>query len=523
MKSHPVVFVSLNDYDNLGVGYVASLLSDAGFAVKIIDPRRKESFILKTLKTLDPLLVGFSIIFLNSINIFIDLIDYLRKGGIDCHFTAGGHFASLKYDELFRQIPGLDSIIRFEGEYPLLDLVRHLDSGRDWKGIRSVAYKERNKIITNPVWPLEKELDKLPFPLRSPLKKYAFNKRFTTIIAGRGCIHNCSFCNTKAFYRLASGPLKRVRKPEAVVTEMDYLYHKKNCSVFLFHDDDFPVRSAGQKNWLNRFCLELARTGLNNKVLWKINCRPDDVKEETFLRMRSYGLFLVFLGIEDGTDDGLKTLNKQMTVEGTIKGVSILKKLNIGFDFGFMLFQPSTTYKSLNKNLDFLRQLCGDGYTPVTFVRLIPDYETRIEKQLKKAGRLLFTDGIGDFNLPEESLNHYFDFTMDCFDQWLRDPHGVTNISKWVRNYYLVYSRYFGADKTVMNLKRKFIRIVSASNLFLLDIMKELSEIFKEGAYLSEINLLTSYRERINNKHELFRNRIYDNADQLFIYSETAR
>jgi radical SAM superfamily enzyme YgiQ (UPF0313 family) len=300
---------------------------------------------------------------------------------------------------------------------------------------------------------------------------------------------------------------------------MDYLFNQKNCSVFLFHDDDFPVKSDARHNWLQKFCNELERTGLNNKIMWKINCRPDEVQEETFLMMKRNGLFQVFLGIEDGTDEGLKMLNKQMTVEGNIKGVNILKKLGIGFDYGFMLFQPSTTYESLNRNLDFLRQLCGDGYTPVTFLRLIPEYETRVEKELKKAGRLHFTNGMWDYKLPEESMNHYYDFTMECFNEWLRDPNGVENISKWARSYYLVYQYYFAPDKYFLNLKRKFTRIVSESNLFLLDSMKELSVIFKTMSYHSEYNLLDDYRKRITKKHELFRNRICDNTDQLILYS----
>ncbi len=38
-------------------------------------------------------------------------------------------------------------------------------------------------------------------------------------------------------------PLKRIRNPEKVVEEIDFLHHKKHCSVFLFEDDDFPVET----------------------------------------------------------------------------------------------------------------------------------------------------------------------------------------------------------------------------------------------------------------------------------------
>ena len=127
--------------------------------------------------------------------------------------------------------------------------------------------------------------------------------------------------------------------------------------------------------------------------LWSGEIRP-------FEMMKSNGLFLVFIGIEDGTDSGLKRLNKHMSVSRSLAGINTLKKLEIGFDFGFMLFQPSTTFRSLNENLDFLEKICGDGYTPLTFIKLMPFYETRIEKELFAEGRLKSEPGNLDYDFP---------------------------------------------------------------------------------------------------------------------------
>jgi anaerobic magnesium-protoporphyrin IX monomethyl ester cyclase len=520
MKKNTVVFITVSDYDNLGVGYMAALLTEAGFKTRIIDFRVRKSDLLKKMKNLDPLLIGFSVVFLSYIKQFIEIIAYLSNGGIKCHFTAGGHYASLKYEELFKMAPGLDSIIRFEGEYPILELARKLTADQDWKSINSLTFIENAKIITNPIWPHEKDIDKFPFPSRSSFKKYAFQKKFTVILAGRGCVHNCSFCNTREFYRQASCPVKRIRKPELVVSEMNYLYHNKGCSVFLFHDDDFPVKSQMQNDWIVRFCEELEKTGLNKKIIWKINCRPDEIEEESFFLMKRNGLFLVFLGLEDGTDAGLKRLNKQMTVEKSVSGMKILKKLKIGFDYGFMLFQPSTTFKSLNENLKFLRQICGDGYTPVTFLKLIPLYETRVEKELIKSGRFYISEGIGDYDFPEESMNRYYSFIIDCFTEWLRDREGVENISKWARNYLAVYKHYYNDRPGEANYCRRIRRIISQSNLFLLDNMKELSEIFKTDRDKDDKNLLLTYKKKISAKHNYYKNEIINSMVKLLSHVE---
>ena len=516
MKKLTVVFIAGTDYENLGIGYMSAILSESGIETKVVDFRKRKADILKIIKKIDPLLVGFSILFLNHIEQFIDLVCYLRKGGIRCHFTAGGHYASLKSEELFKLIPWIDSIVRFEGEYTLPELVKCINSGSDWKKIESLAYLENGKIVFNSLRPLEKDLDTFPFPLRSSLKNFAFKKKFATIIAGRGCIYECSFCNTRKFYSFPHGPVKRIRKPEMVVKEMEHLNKTNQCSVFLFQDDDFPVESKLQPDWVDRFCNELERTALSKRVIWKINCRPDEVEKETFSMMKSHGLFNVFLGIEDGTDIGLKTLNKLLTVKRTMKAINIIKKLGIGFEYGFILFQPLTTYRTLNENLDFLKVICGDGYTTVPFQKLIPLYETEVEKELIETGRLKVSDGVKDYDFLEESMNHYYEFVFSCFTEWMRGPEGVENISKWAGNYFSVYMHFFDVQPEGMNYFRKVRRVISESNLFLLDTLKELAMIFETKQYKYDKNhLLKKYRENIRSKHQYFRNKIITTMAEL--------
>jgi radical SAM superfamily enzyme YgiQ (UPF0313 family) len=59
--------------------------------------------------------------------------------------------------------------------------------------------------------------------------------------------------------------------------------------------------------------------------------------------MREAGLFMVYMGLESGSKEGLTTLHKQITVEENLRAVATLKQLGIMFEFGFMLFDPSTT------------------------------------------------------------------------------------------------------------------------------------------------------------------------------------
>jgi radical SAM superfamily enzyme YgiQ (UPF0313 family) len=510
MNKQPVVLIGFGEFDNLGIGYLASVLNENGYQSEIIDFSRGKKQILAKLLKLKPKIAGFCVIYENYLNEFAKLIGFLRSSGINCHFTAGGHYASLRYKEIFEFIPSLTSVARFEGEYTFLELVNSVYSGRDWRKISGLAYKDDGRIISNCLRPLEIDLDKFPYPVRTlPLKEYALKKKYATILAGRGCIYDCSFCSTHEFYKQSSGPVKRIRRPEMVVQEMEFLYRKQNCSVFLFQDDDFPVKPSSELGWIDKFCLSLRQYKLEDKIMWKINCRPDEIDSDRFIMMKEHGLFLIFLGIEDGSDSGLKRLNKHMTISKSIEGVNILKNIEIGFDYGFMLFQPSTTFKSLKENLCFLRKICSDGYTPLTFLKIMPYYETRIEKELSVEGRLKGKPGFLDYDFYDELLNNYYNYVMNIFLGWLRSSDGLSNISKWARNYLSVFSHFYEMTPEVRTISSDVRKFTSQSNIFILDTMEELAYKFETGKYDdTQSGELKVYRENVKEKHDQFKKQI---------------
>lgn len=484
--SRPVILVAFGENENLGAGYLMAVLSDAGIETRMIDFRQDNEEILACIRRDDPVAVGFSVIFEVYIGEFVHLVRYLRRGGVRCHFTAGGYYASLYPVEMFRLIPELDSVVRFEGEYTLPELVKCLMAGTDWKKIRSIAFRENDHIVTTPLRRLEKDLDRFPFPVRKTPGDYAPGTKFTTILSGRGCIYDCSFCNTREFYRKAGGPVKRIRNPEMVVREMHQLYTQKRCRVFLFQDDDFPVKDADGNSWIKSFCFELERRGLLNEVMWKINCRPDEVDPDTFHLMKNHGLFLLFLGLEDGTDEGLRRLNKRMSAMSGEVAVDILRRLEIGYDYGMMLFQPESSFKSLRENMKFLQKVCSDGAAPMTFLKLMPYFGTVVGKELAENGRLTGEPGSLDYNFRSDSLNACWETVSECLAEWLWGRKGVVNLAKWVRNW-LAVSDYFGNSTIATEeCRTRFRKTVAQSNLTLSATMTGLFDYYESGDYLTD-------------------------------------
>lgn len=503
MNHKSVVFVAFEERENLGIGYMHAILSGEGYKVTIIDFRKGKAEILKELLEQDPMAVGFSVIFEYHLYKFQELIAYLRKKGVQSHFTAGGHFASLRPADLFEIVPGLDSMVRFEGEYTMLELADHLQKGAEWRKTRGISYLDNGELVNNPLRALEPDLDTFPFPFRSELKDFALDKKYATLIAGRGCIYNCVFCDIQKFYGQPPGPVKRIRNPVKVVDEMEFLYKEHDCSVFLFQDDDFPVKVNRKTDWVEEFCKELRIRDLAGNIMWKINCRPDEVDRETFELMRRHGLFKIYLGIEDGTDAGLRLMNKRLNASDNIKGVQILKDLGVGIDYGFMLFQPSTTYSSLNENLDFLNQICSDGYMSVVYLKMKPFLETRIEQELRDQGRLKGRPGLLDYDFLDSSMNDFFAFVSEYFHSWFYNPKGINNTSKWAFNYLAVFNFYHGSLAEIERLSDHIRIQLMKANRFFIDTMRQLSVLFESGNYtLDNDETLREISSSIENKHQ---------------------
>ncbi len=474
MKTAPVVLIAFQEQDNLGVGYLASVLLQRGYDVRLLDFRLGRDEIARHVVSMEPLLIGFSIIFQYHVHEFGALIRHLRERGVRCHFCAGGHYPSLRFVELMELIKELDSVVLFEGEHTFGELVEALDHGRDWRSIRGLAYRGAEGPVANPLRPLERDLDRFPPPLRMPPREYIPGKRYATILAGRGCLYNCSFCSIRTFYSQPPGPLKRLRRPEMVAQEMELLFEQRGCSVFMFQDDDFPAGSPRDRWWITRFCEELETRALAGRILWKINCRPDEVDDAVLCRMREVGLFLVYLGIESGTDEGLRMMNKRMTVQACLQAVDRLKRLRIEYDFGFMLFDPHSTLDSVDANLDFLERLCADGSSSITYCKMLPYAGTRIEAELRATGRLRGDPASRDysFNNPDvEALSTWF---ARVFSDWIGSHGGVLNLSRWARYTTAVLCRSDGPLGESEALRERCSELVSRSNLLFLHAARRL-------------------------------------------------
>jgi len=428
MPDKRVLLVGYEDRDNLGLRYLKSSAARAGHSATIMTYQSDPARLIETARRENPDVIGFSLIFQYMAPDFAKVISALRENNITAHITTGGHYPSFDYEEVLRRMPGLDSVVRFEGESTLVELLDTLETGGDWRGLKGIAFRQGDKVVANPLRPPIPDLDTLPFPDRTGLDYESEALPTAAILASRGCPWNCSFCSIRPFYEAQGGLLRRLRKPEAVVEEMVGLYNDRDVRAFLFQDDDFLAGGRKAKDWACQIADGLRNAGLARKVSFKVSCRSDEIEEECLKRLVAGGLSHVYMGVESGDDQGLVNMNKHLKPAQHIKAGHILRSLGLSFDFGFMLLDPFSTFDSVRNNINFLEEFVGDGWTVACFCRMLPYAGTPLKTRLEQEGRLLGTPFEPDYKFLDPRLDIFYDWMLETFYERNFTNTGLCNI-----------------------------------------------------------------------------------------------
>ena len=175
--------------------------------------------------------------------------------------------------------------------------------------------------------------------------------------------------------------------------------------MFNFKDDDLGTKTKGQRAWIEEFADEIEHRGFSRDILWRISCRVDEVDSELLARLAEVGLQTVYLGIESGSDEGLRTANKHYHVDDVYRAVDTLRALDMDYEYGFMLFDPYSTFQTIRDNIRLLEYVGRGGRTVVRFTKMFPYVGTSIEERLKAEGRLKGTIANPEYDYLDRRLN----------------------------------------------------------------------------------------------------------------------
>jgi radical SAM superfamily enzyme YgiQ (UPF0313 family) len=514
-NSSDVLLVGYEEWENIGLRSIAAFLMKHGKKVHVqrYDGSLKAK-ILDAIRTTRPRIVGFSLIFQRMLYDFASLIGYLRSNRITAHFTMGGHFPTVEPVSTLDAIPGLNSVVLCEGEHTLLELCNYLDRPASWAGIRGIAYRDNGEIRLTPPRPLIRNLDDLPFPLRSDQTTTHRDLGICPVLSSRGCCYDCSFCSIHQFYNKAPGPRRRTRSPHNVVREMTQLFHQRGIRIYIFDDDDFIMKSRLQRQWIKDFTSELKKSGIADKIVWRVSCRIDDLEPEQIKRMMDAGLASIYIGIESGNEQGLKTFNKHYRVADIYDAIKLLYDIEIPFEFGFMILNPDSTFVTIGEDILFLKDIGSTGQAIVHFTKTVPYAGTPISRRLQQEGRLQGTLAAPDYTYDDPRLELLQSFFTQAFHFRNFDSNGLVERLRHAKFDTIVLKRLFSKQYDTESYANAIKDLICQANAQCLETMS-MAVNFMTGRSEQEIFNNWEILERLAQQEKIVESSITTSLDWL--------
>ena len=348
----------------LMTGYITSTLKSRHHDVAVVDANLYEWSFDKTVNEVRQKsfkLLGVHLVYLWEYSSdILEALSSIKKNNPDIHINLYGHFPTFAFNDLLAENPFIDSITIGEPEETFLELAGAVVNNRDHSVLSEIdglafyaSDSKTDDIVRNrPRKPLS-TLDKLPSPFRNDYELKKKKGISTYILASRGCYGKCTFCYLDNFYGDESQ--WRGRSPQDIFSEISDIYEKHGERYFYFADANFfgPGRKGKERAG------ELARLIIDNGINIKfgIECRVNDVEDESIEALVRSGLVDVFLGVESGSQRSLTKFRKFTTVEENKSAIHTLRKYGIEPNYGFIMFEPDSTLADVRANFEFLKEM----------------------------------------------------------------------------------------------------------------------------------------------------------------------
>jgi len=376
----------------LGLLYIGAVLEEEGIEVSIVpaDVRRLGwKDIEREIKDFGADIIGVTSTTENRFQSF-KLVRLAKKARPRALTVMGGPHASMAASDCVSRIPELDLVVRGEGERTMVDLCRWVAAGKDPAALASVAgiaYRDGDRALLTPPRPPIQNLDSLPNPAFHlvPFEEYNFTFPVpgegelpaVNVMTSRGCPFNCNFCATPVNW----GRHVRMRSPEHVVEEIEFLVRKYGIRVIFFFDDTFNANPGRVES----LCDLILERGLD--IRWKCDVRIDLIDRPLLAKMKRAGLFHLSFGLEAGSERiRNEIVRKKVDTRDFHNLVRWCRELEVIPNVFFIFSHPTETWEEAQETLRIIEGY-GEGIeASIAVLHVYPG--TPLEQTAKQTGVL---------------------------------------------------------------------------------------------------------------------------------------
>lgn len=351
----------------------------------------------------------------------------LKKRSPDITVLIGGPHVSAAPEETMARCAEFDIAFIGESENTLAEYLDKASSGSDTAAVKGIMVRSTGGPKYTGKRDFVSDMDNVPFPawdlLPDITKHYqpaVTNYRrlpYTSLVTSRGCPGQCIFCDRSVF-----GNKVRAFSAEYIIEMIKKLMREYGVREVCFYDDNFLLL----KDRLKKFCRLLKEEKID--LIWSCSARIDTVDQETLDLIRQAGCWQIGYGIESGSDDILKLMKKNITVERISGKIEASKKAGLLVRGYFILGNPGETKGSLKATLGLMKRLPLDDLlveymTPYPGCELYDDIEkygagTRQWDRLNTFSVNFVPHGVTEKELRDTFTSAYRDFYLKPRTIW---------------------------------------------------------------------------------------------------------
>jgi len=372
-----------------GLAYIGAALLRAGHRVRVhmreealmkngFDWDRAEDDLRELMLEYRPDMVGFSVV----APVVRETARFARLTRDTCGphvmVVAGGPHASILPEDTLADCPDVDAVVLNEAEETIVELAE----GGIRPDVKGIVYREDGRCVRTEPRRRVSDLDSLGPPAYElfDMGYYTAPSRWmirwrklsaTNIRTSRGCTNRCRFC---AGHQI-SGLGVRYHSVEYVMEQVLRAVNDFGVEAIHFEDDTL----GGNRERLLEICESMCRHGLHRRIQWDCCLRVDQADSELLGRMKSAGCTQVEYGFESGSDDALRRLGKQASVDLNRQAVRLTRQAGLRIFANIMVGLPGETEREFRRTLRFVRWSRADI---LSAARLAPLPGTPIYQQL---------------------------------------------------------------------------------------------------------------------------------------------
>lgn len=386
---------------------------DEKFFYEILRPIFNEEIVFwaEKITVLPVLVLGFSVTRAN-LRFTIELVKEIKRIDLNKLIIFGGPACNIEGERRFVPEGLVDFFVLGEGEETLVDILNLVKKGGAARKYipGCIMGHNDNSVGFIPRAPV-RSLDSIPFPDFKGFDLNKYQKKMFPLLGSRSCLNRCEFCNDWFVW-----PKYRERSAENIFEEINYHLTTYNIVEFEFFD-------LAMNNWiigLAKLCDLILDKGI--KISWFGNfvIRQDDYLR-LFEKMKKAGCIALQFGIESGSDNILKSMNKGFSIAEAERVIKQSAMVGINNFINILVGFPGETKDDHAATLEFIERNRESihSFGSVSLCYLTP--QSKLEKNYQKY----------NIGLPEKNFSLYwYDNKNNNYEERQKRALDVKNLAK---------------------------------------------------------------------------------------------